>query len=816
MTFTEAAVEVLRLVGKPLHYKKITEVAIERSLLSHVGKTPEVTMSSRLATMVKRDRGDAPIIKVKPGVFGLRDFSVEQLSDLSGDVDELPEVEVESEQNKTDDTEAASADAPKPRVEAKRPLPGADVFPEEADDDEPILGSPEEEDDDEEDEESSAEAGGESGAGESRSARRRRKRRRRGGEEAEEPRPPREPQRAAAPEVRENPGRGRGGNDRDRNSRDRTAQSRDRNDRERDRNERERDRGERDRGERDRGERDRGERDRNDRERDRNDRERDRNDRERDRGERDRDVAGDFNREAADGDLLGKDLADAVASVLSQSSPRGLSALRVAEMLVRRGRLQGDPQLLVPTVMAAVRADVARSHVERARPRFRVESGAVVLTDLLLPQDVVRAEQDVVRAAERQRDRARRAFLRRVSDLPGAGLAELVATWLNGEGVVGLRAVRRPMAAPGDLHLAGTLRRGVEEVRLAIIVCRDGRELGRERVVEARGALHYYGGATSAWVITLGNVMSGAREEAQAPATAPVSLYDGMALAAAMERVGVGLVTQHVAISSLDFELLDALRGPSRERDDRDERGRDERGRDERGRDERGRDERNERSRDRDDRRRERDDRRNDRGREREDNIAARDEGNDFEQEARSDAEDVGEDAGTAQPNARTAETTGAVRGQQPAAPGEGRRRKRRRRRKGRGEGREADAPQGVAVDGADEDAEEAYAEGDEERDDLDAERPQEEADFEGEGPYADEDRSVDQGDDLTAEEDAESAADDYLDEPYEEREADEAEADEDPDDAELEEADLEERDADDLEGDRVTGDDDRDDDERR
>ena len=91
MTFTEAALEVLRLAGKPLHYKKITELAIERNLLSHVGKTPEVTMSSRLATMVKRDRGEASIVKVKPGVFGLREFSEEQLSDLSGQVDELPE-----------------------------------------------------------------------------------------------------------------------------------------------------------------------------------------------------------------------------------------------------------------------------------------------------------------------------------------------------------------------------------------------------------------------------------------------------------------------------------------------------------------------------------------------------------------------------------------------------------------------------------------------------------------------------------------------------------------------------------------------------
>ena len=76
MTFTEAAEEVLRLAAKPLHYKKITEIAIERNLLSHVGKTPEITMSSRLATMVRKDRGDAPIIKVKPGVFGLREITL--------------------------------------------------------------------------------------------------------------------------------------------------------------------------------------------------------------------------------------------------------------------------------------------------------------------------------------------------------------------------------------------------------------------------------------------------------------------------------------------------------------------------------------------------------------------------------------------------------------------------------------------------------------------------------------------------------------------------------------------------------------------
>src|SRR5512138_1994066 len=74
MTFTEAAAQVLRLVGKPLHYKEITDVAIEKNLLSHVGKSPEVTMGARLAALVKKGDKENPLVRVKPGVFALRDW----------------------------------------------------------------------------------------------------------------------------------------------------------------------------------------------------------------------------------------------------------------------------------------------------------------------------------------------------------------------------------------------------------------------------------------------------------------------------------------------------------------------------------------------------------------------------------------------------------------------------------------------------------------------------------------------------------------------------------------------------------------------
>ncbi|MGB3050747.1 MAG: winged helix-turn-helix domain-containing protein [Polyangiales bacterium] len=143
MTFTEAAVEVLRSAGKPLHYKKITEIAIEKNLLSHVGKTPETTMSSRLATMVKKDRGDAPILKVKPGVFALRDFPEDAVEEAASDDSDSDAPEA-PEQKAGDEDGAAPLEADEAEEEiliVAQELPGADVFPEEDDDDDLILAN---------------------------------------------------------------------------------------------------------------------------------------------------------------------------------------------------------------------------------------------------------------------------------------------------------------------------------------------------------------------------------------------------------------------------------------------------------------------------------------------------------------------------------------------------------------------------------------------------------------------------------------------------------------------------------------------------
>src|SRR5688572_22064973 len=136
MTFTEAAAQVLRLVGRPLHYKEITDFAIERNLLSHVGKSPEVTMGARLAALMKKESGENPLVRVKPGVFALREWDAKTIRDgLAGKKGKkAKEVEVEVEEAAPEaaeeEVEAIEVEEVEADVEATPHDP----------DDEPLLG----------------------------------------------------------------------------------------------------------------------------------------------------------------------------------------------------------------------------------------------------------------------------------------------------------------------------------------------------------------------------------------------------------------------------------------------------------------------------------------------------------------------------------------------------------------------------------------------------------------------------------------------------------------------------------------------------
>ncbi|MGZ6132853.1 MAG: HTH domain-containing protein [Myxococcaceae bacterium] len=75
MTFYEAALRVLEAAGQPLNSVEITERSIAQGLLSHVGKTPEQTMLSRLAAMARRAR-DRQVTVTGPETFALTAWGV--------------------------------------------------------------------------------------------------------------------------------------------------------------------------------------------------------------------------------------------------------------------------------------------------------------------------------------------------------------------------------------------------------------------------------------------------------------------------------------------------------------------------------------------------------------------------------------------------------------------------------------------------------------------------------------------------------------------------------------------------------------------
>jgi len=550
MTFIEAAAEVLRQEGKPLHYKEITERAIAKNLLSHVGKTPEITMSHRLTSAVKKDDKDVPIVKVKPGVFALREWegrrgrrgaaapAPEAAEEATG-TDEEAGVEVNAleieaalrgaeEQRgsaEADEDEEPSEGEAEERVpvsgdEALRAdlaASGADLFDDEEDDDQPILAP-------------LAQPGaGPQQPGEGGRRRRRRRRRGRGGGQNEVaggfaggggearfggPRPEGSQPRLEAGAIQPQPivtidGETNG------ESREPFAMPRP--------------------------------------------------------VVRDRQqiMAGGqptgIEIPLAEGDeLAGRELADAAVIVLSSFDRNAgpVPGRSVAEALIRRGRLQGDPMLATTQLNASLRADNLRRVANGQRPRFRFASGArVALTDWTLGGELPRLEQEVVTAVERYREASRRALLRRLQELPGHALIELVLLALERSGMAQLKPVRRAGSPGGEAHFAAVHKTGGDSIPTAIVVRKDGREIGRERVSDLRGALHHYGPASVGWLITTGQVLSGAREEAAATGAPPVALYDGIALCKLLEELEIGVVKTRFAVAIPDLELLEVLRG---------------------------------------------------------------------------------------------------------------------------------------------------------------------------------------------------------------------------------------------------------------
>ncbi len=503
MTFTEAAAAVLRLVGKPLHYKEITDVAIERSLLSHVGKSPEVTMGARLAAQVKKTEKDNPIKRVKPGVFALAEWDDTMIE--SGLADRTPALEklaLEPEAQpaerahtahsgeSSEGEEAWSGRAPlsshqeidaeqvpldeEEQHRAQLSAAATQLFESEDDDDQPIFGGPT----------PSAESAESVESDEDRADRqdgKRRRRRRRGRgrrdeegvDEASDDLPTYTVS-DAEPEVVL--------------------------------------------------------------------------------------AAEEVNRDLQEPDEPAMTLGDAIEGALARFD-RGkgpVMAQNVADSLRRKFR--GDASLSGAAIVAAAAADNLAHERRLEPPRFVLSGNKLALTSWSQDRRVQEKTKAVAQALSQLDDAVQRALSEDLKRLGQRAIGELVLVLLERMGLCDIVPIRRPGSHGAEMHLAGKLSVGnAIKLKVAVLVRRDGKDIGRERVTELRGAIHHYEGASAGWVISTGQVLSGAREEALSPGASPVTLTGRAELAELCLKYGVGVRMQRVEIPVIDTELLEHL-----------------------------------------------------------------------------------------------------------------------------------------------------------------------------------------------------------------------------------------------------------------
>lgn len=75
MNVQEAAIQVLKAAGKPLHAREIAKRMIESGHWQTAGKTPDHTVSAHLYSNIKKNGEKSPFVKVGPLTFALRDSS---------------------------------------------------------------------------------------------------------------------------------------------------------------------------------------------------------------------------------------------------------------------------------------------------------------------------------------------------------------------------------------------------------------------------------------------------------------------------------------------------------------------------------------------------------------------------------------------------------------------------------------------------------------------------------------------------------------------------------------------------------------------
>lgn len=81
LSLLEASAQVLARVGKPLHYRELTDLILKEGLAESKSKTPAASLNAILAVEIKRHGPNSRFVRAKPGVFALRETEATAASD---------------------------------------------------------------------------------------------------------------------------------------------------------------------------------------------------------------------------------------------------------------------------------------------------------------------------------------------------------------------------------------------------------------------------------------------------------------------------------------------------------------------------------------------------------------------------------------------------------------------------------------------------------------------------------------------------------------------------------------------------------------
>lgn len=505
MTFYEAAVQVLRDAGRPLHVKKITLLAVDQDLLSHVGRSPESTMTARLEQESKKSDEESAIQQVRPGVFALREGI---------DLDEVKQTIVLREPVATDEEEDDFDDDSEDDVpeESGEAIAGKDAPSRDDDDDD------DDQDDDDQDDDEPKRSATSRDDDDDDGARKRRRRGRRGG---------RNRSRSRSEDGAADPRADERSQERSEKRADERPVRRDARDERETRHEREK------RGRRDdsRKRESRGDTDAPARHRNR-------------RSERAADPARVEGAPTTFRPL--SDITGAAAEILGDAKKLPLSASSVANELANAG----------VGALDKLGAAGLRDTLEYANARL-ARQGRPPLFDETKPNfwSLATASGDSLSRSYSKLEQWQSAhhnslegsLLQHLGELDDAGLGTLVTLLLDRFGYTEMQR----HDDVGVVTIEARAPRGLTDVRVAIRIFGGDDEVNRDSVSQLRGSLHHYT-ASEGVIICVGDVSTDARDEAKAPNVAPVAVIDAEDLVRQMVRRGIGLRSFNVEVACID------------------------------------------------------------------------------------------------------------------------------------------------------------------------------------------------------------------------------------------------------------------------